>query len=87
MQRQGRHKLLSDQRLLQPFSEAEQALIVDYWQTRSVRQGLVIRAVVLSQDVFARLSFSRIRHEAQGVLHYRLFDEEAAAATWLGQQP
>lgn len=83
----GWQKLLSDQRQLRPFSEQEQALILQYWHTRSHLYGPVTGAVVVAQDVFTRLSFSRIRHEAQQALRYRLFEQEAEAAAWLAQLP
>ncbi|MBC6988667.1 hypothetical protein [Hymenobacter sp. BT491] len=87
LQRRGWHKMLSDQRLLKPFTEADQALILDYWRARRVEAGPVTGAVLLSQDVFTRLSFSQIRHQANGVLAYRLFEKEAEATAWLSQQP
>lgn len=85
---QGRNwqQMLSDQRQLPPFSEQEQALITQFWRTRHQAYGSVTGAVVVAQDVFTRLSFSRIRHEAQTALRYRLFEQEADAHAWLTQQ-
>jgi len=86
LQLRGWHKMLSDQRLLLPFTAAEQALILDYWQARHAQLGAVVGAVIVSQDVFTRLSFQHIKQQAQGALTYRLFEQEAEAAAWLAQQ-
>lgn len=85
LQRYDWHRVLSDQRLLLPFTEDERLLILNYWQTRQVAYGPVTGAVVLSQDVFTRLSFSQIQQEAKGALVYRVFEEEEAAVSWLSQ--
>ncbi|RPD44084.1 hypothetical protein DNI29_22050 [Hymenobacter sediminis] len=77
------HKLLSDQRQLSPFTEDEQALILDYWQARHFAAGLTLGAVLLSQNVFTRLSFHTIREQAYGALRYQVFEDEAEAAAWL----
>ncbi|MDF7814763.1 hypothetical protein [Hymenobacter sp. YC55] len=78
--------MLSDQRLLLPFTEEERMLILDYWQTRQVAYGPVTGAVVLSQDVFTRLSFSQIQQQAKGALTYRVFEREEAAIQWLSEE-
>lgn len=65
LQRYGWHRMLSDQRLLLPFTEDERLLILDYWQTRHLAYGPVTGTVVLSQDVFTRLSFSHSRPRAR----------------------
>lgn len=85
LQRYGWHRLLSDQRLLLPFTEDERLLILDYWQTRQIAYGMVTGAVVLSQDVFTRLSFSQIQQRAKGALMYRVFEQENDAVNWLSQ--
>jgi len=87
LQLRGWHKLLSDQRQLTPFTPEEQAVILAYWQTRQAQHGSVSGAVLLSHDVFTRLSFSQIRHQAEGALSYRVFEQEAEAAAWLRQLP
>ncbi|RPD45225.1 hypothetical protein DNI29_17690 [Hymenobacter sediminis] len=81
----GWHKLFSDQRLLSPFTEDEQALILDFWQARHFTHGPTLGAVLLSQDVFTRLSFHAIREQAYGALRYQVFEDEAEAASWLQQ--
>lgn len=85
LHRKGWHKMLSDQRLLTPFTEEEQALILDFWQARHFMCGPTIGAVLLSHNAFTRLSFHHIREQAQGALRYQLFEDEAKAAAWLRQ--
>lgn len=87
LQRRGWHKFLSDQRQLLPFTETEQALILDYWQARHLTMGPVIGAVLPSPDSATYRSFTHIWDEAHGALRYRLFEDEAEAATWLIAQP
>jgi hypothetical protein len=77
------YKILSDQRLLMPFSEEEQALILDFWQARHFSLGATIGAVLLSHNVFTRLSFHQIQEQAQGSLRYRHFEQETDADGWL----
>jgi hypothetical protein len=77
------HKLLGDQRLMAPFSEEESKWIVEFWLAGSQQESLY-GAILLAQDVFARLSMSQVMHEAQASsLTYRLFEDEVEAATWL----
>lgn len=83
LQRRRWRRLFSDQRLLSPFTEDEQALILDYWQARHFTAGSVTGAVLLSHNVFTRLSFHQIQEQARGALHYRLFEHEAEATAWL----
>lgn len=85
LQRRRWHKMLSDQRQLSPFTESEQALILDFWQARHFALGPTIGAVVLAHNAFTRLSFHHIRDQANGSLRYRLFEDEAEAAEWLIQ--
>lgn len=83
------HKILGDQRLMAPFTEQESAWIVDYWldHTRQ-RPGGIYGAVILANDVFARLAMNQMVHEAQAAaLTYRLFDSEEKATAWLRQLP
>jgi len=87
LQRQGWHKLLSDQRQLLPFTESEQALILDYWQARYFMMGPTIGAVLPSSDKETYQSFTHIWEQAHGALRYRLFDNEIEAAAWLIAQP
>ena len=77
----GWDKVLADQRLMQPYTPEESEWIRANWLTR----GVVFRgAILLPQDVFARLASSQLVHEAKAAnLSYRLFEEQAAAEVWL----
>jgi len=81
------HKLLGDQRLMAPFSEEESKWIVEFWLDGSQqRNGGLHGAILLAQDVFARLSMSQVMHEARASsLTYRLFEDEGQAGAWLRQ--
>jgi hypothetical protein len=81
----GWHKILRDQRLLTPFTQQEQELILAYWQERRDTDGVIQGAVLLSQNVFTRLTFHQIREQALGSLRCCTFEDEAAAAMWLRQ--
>jgi hypothetical protein len=81
------NRLLGDQRLMSPFTDEESAWIVDYWLDSS-RQGPngLYGAVLLANDVFARLSNAQVMHEAKAsALTYRVFDTEETAVAWLKQ--
>lgn len=85
LQRRNWHKVLSDQRVLAPFTEEERAWIRAQWHTSVVQQKVLV-AVLLPQDVFARLATSLVMHDAhEGALVYRIFQNDAEAATWLRQ--
>lgn len=87
LRRRDWHRILGDQRTMTPFTEQETAWIVDYWlDVTRQRPGGIYAAVLLAEDVFARLAATQLRHEnKQAALTYRLFEDEAEAATWLGQ--
>jgi hypothetical protein len=88
LRRRGWHKLLGDQRRMSPFTAQERALILDSWLTGSTMPKGVYAAVILAEDVFARLAASQVITETQeAAITYRLFDTEAAAAAWLRQLP
>lgn len=87
LRRRGWNRMLGDQRLMSPFTEEEGKWIVDYWLD-AAQQGtdVVYGAVLLPQDVFARLSVSQVMTEARAAaLTYRMFDSEEAARAWLRQ--
>ena len=84
----GWNKLLGDQRLMAPFTPQESQWIVDYWLSAEQRGSAVYGAVLLPNDVFARLSVSQVMTEAKAAaLTYRLFDSEDTAREWLRQLP
>ncbi len=78
-------KVLGDQRLMAPFTDEETAWVVTQWlaSTRPL-VGDIYAAVLLANDVFARLAASQLRHDATTVgLVYRPFEDEALADAWL----
>jgi hypothetical protein len=87
LQRKKWLKVLGDQRLMSPFTEQESAYILEHWLAHELRSpGAIYAAVIVANDVFARLVASQVQHEAKAsILTYRLFEHEAAAATWLRQ--
>ncbi len=87
LQRNNWHRLLGDQRLMAPFTPEESAWIVSYWLDGThQRSGGLYGAVLLANDVFARLSMGQVMHEAKAsALTYRLFDNEVEAVSWLLQ--
>jgi hypothetical protein len=87
LQRNKWHRMLGDQRLMSPFTEEESTWIVNHWLDSSVeRPGGLYGAIILADDVFARLSMNQVMHESKAAaLTYRLFDSEEKAVAWLKQ--
>jgi hypothetical protein len=85
LERRGWHRFLADQTLLAPFTAEESVWITDHWSTASAqRPGGLYGAVVLAQDVFARLAMGKVALEANSKgMRFRLFDTEAQAVAWL----
>ena len=85
LRRQGWHKVLSDQRALAPFTEQEQAYIRARWQETGGHHERLV-AALLPHDVYARLSAHLVINDAhEGDVTYHIFEDEQAAAAWLGQ--
>ena len=80
-------RILGDQRLMSPFTEKENAWIVNYWlDVTRHRSGGIYAAVLLAEDVFARLAATQVRHQNKAAaLTYRVFEQEAEATAWLQQ--
>lgn len=87
LQRRRWHKMLSDQRQLAPYSENEQALLLDYWQARHFTHGRTISAVLLAPNATTHCAFTHVWEEARGSVTYRFFDDEAQATAWLVAHP
>ncbi|WP_426059243.1 hypothetical protein [Hymenobacter sp. B1770] len=85
LQRNHCNRLLGDQRLMTPYTEEESAWIVNYWLDSSRQApGGIFGAVLLANDVFARLSNAQVMHDAKAAaLTYRHFDKEENAMAWL----
>lgn len=84
----GWYLILGDQRLMAPLAPEESAWLASYWRTHTRQHpGPLFAAVVLAQDVFARLSTTQLRSEMRDAnMTYRQFADEAAAEAWLTQQ-
>ncbi|SNC77698.1 hypothetical protein SAMN06265337_4299 [Hymenobacter gelipurpurascens] len=87
LKRRGWNKMLANQRLMAPFTEEEGLWIRGQWLTVShALQREMVAAVLLPDDVFARLGMNSLMHEArEGALVYRIFNDAQAAAVWLRQ--
>ncbi|TGD80275.1 hypothetical protein [Hymenobacter wooponensis] len=81
----GWNKMLANQRLLSPFTDEERVWIREQWLVVShALQREMIAAVLLPDDVFARLGMNQLMHEArEGALVYRVFNSAQEAAAWL----
>ena len=79
------YKLLGDQRLMAPFTDEETAWVITQWLTGTqMLVGDIHAAVLVANDVFARLAASQLRHDATlAGLVYRTFEDETQAAAWL----
>ena len=87
LERNQCHRLLADQRLMTPFTKEESVWVAEYWLDGSrQRPGGLYGAILLAQDVFARLSMDQVMHEAKAsTVTYRLFDKFDDAVAWLQQ--
>jgi hypothetical protein len=66
-------KLLLDQRLMTPYSPAEQVYVVQHWLPRTIVDGQYrYGAVVQAHEVFARLAIDTIRTQAPRTAAYLL---------------
>jgi hypothetical protein len=85
LKRRGWNKMLANQRAMSPFTEEERTWIREQWLTVShAIQREMVAAVLLPEDVFARLAVSTLMHSArEGALVYRIFNEAQTAAAWL----
>ncbi len=72
---------------MSPRTEAETAWIRTNWLTSDrQRPGTTYAAIILSHDVFARLSINQSMQEAsESSVTYRVFENEEQAVTWLKQ--
>jgi hypothetical protein len=85
LKRRGWNKMLANQRLMEPFSDEERTWITEQWLVVShALQREMIAAVLLPNDVFARLAMSTLMQGArEGALVYRVFNDAGEAAKWL----
>ncbi len=69
---------------MSPFTEQESAYILEHWQVYGLQSpDAIYAAIIVTNNVFARLVASQAQHEAKtSVLTCRLFEHEVAAAAW-----
>jgi len=70
-----------------PFTEEENTWIATYWLAGShQRPSGLYDAILLANNVFARLSMDQVMHEAKAsALTYRVFDVLVSTQAWLRQ--
>ncbi|MCR5886661.1 hypothetical protein LRS06_02495 [Hymenobacter sp. J193] len=85
MKSRGWNKMIANQRLMAPYTEEERQWIKDQWLIVShAIQKEMVAAVLLPEDVFARLAMSTMMQQArEGALVYCVFTDGEQAAAWL----
>jgi hypothetical protein len=88
LHRRNWYRILADQRRMAPFTEEESKWVLEYWlDPANQRPQGIYAAILLAEDVFARLSVSQLMQDAQAAaLTYHLFDNEPEASAWLQRQ-
>ncbi|WP_324674834.1 hypothetical protein [Hymenobacter sp. GOD-10R] len=83
--RRGDGRLLIDQRLMTPFTPDEQHFVMQEWLPLTILEGgYRFGAVILAQDVFARLATATVVTAVRNLpMTYRYFDTESQAIAWL----
>ena len=78
-------KILADQRLMTPFTAGEQQWMATEWLPGAVlKNGYRYGAVLVAQNVFARLAMTQLVMATRGLPHtYRTFETEGEAVGWL----
>jgi hypothetical protein len=81
------YRMLGDQRFMTPLLPEQSTCLVAYWTAYTQqRPRQLYAAVVLAQDVFARLAVSQLRQTMSGTkITYGQFADELAATAWLAQ--
>lgn len=85
--RNGWHCILGDQRQMVPLTPEEREWVVAFWQQHTMQHAdHLCAAVVLPQDVFARLAASQLKSEMRYAnMTYQQFADEQDAVAWLKQ--
>jgi len=88
MSRHGRGRVLINQRLMTGFSAAEERWMVQEWLPTAVQEnGYRFGAVLVADDVFARLAMSNVAMASRDLYHqYHNFADEQEAVAWLLEQ-
>lgn len=80
------HRVLGDQRQMAPLTPEQSTWLVQFWQQHTRQHRPLYAAVVLAQDVFARLATSQLKQQmSEAGITYRQFADEAEAVAWLAQ--
>lgn len=82
LKRYGTAKLLGDTRRSEVISVEDQDWSNNDWAKRAVEAGLKYNAIVLSEDIFGRLSIESIVDNAK-VVKVKYFDNVSSAKEWL----
>ena len=86
LHRNGWHRVLADQRHMSPFTAPETSWVDAFWRDPANQPPAGLHAaVVLADDVFARLATNLLRETMAGALTYQLFLDETSAVAWLQQ--
>ncbi|OGX87920.1 hypothetical protein BEN47_10355 [Hymenobacter lapidarius] len=87
LERNRWYRFLTDQRQLAPFTPEEIDWLVGHWRdTAAQHPAGLYGAVVMSHNVFTRLAMGQIVQQANtATMHFRRFETEAEATTWLAQ--
>jgi len=85
LSRLGWSRLLINQRQMSGFTASEERWMVNEWLPTAVNEnGYRYGAVLLAEDVFARLAMSKVVLATRGLHHqYHNFDKEDEAVEWL----
>jgi hypothetical protein len=88
MSRHGRGRVLINQRQMAGFGPEEERWMIEEWLPAAVQEnGYRAGAVLVADDVFARLAMSNIAMATHHLGHtYRNFNQEAEAVAWLLEQ-
>lgn len=86
--RRGDGCLLVDQRLMAPFTLAEQTFVIEQWLPEAMAEGgYRFGAVILANNVFSRLATRTVTTAVREMpMLYQYFEQEAEAIAWLLQQ-
>ena len=89
LRQRGWGRILINQVAMIPFNSREQQWIRDEWLPAAVvESGYRAGALVVATNVLTRLATAYITTSAPALpLRYRSFDTEAAAVSWLLEQP
>jgi hypothetical protein len=85
MLRHSWSKMLINQQLMSAFTPSEESWMIHNWLPRAVQEaGYRHGALVVAQDVFARLAMTNVVMSSHKLGHlYRSFEQEPEALTWL----